>query len=148
MPARNHHGTLVVLGERGVLILGPSRSGKTALALRLIKHCATYGRFAWLVSDDQLFLSASDGRLVGHAPSPIAGLVEAVGRGPVPIPHEPAAVIDLAVRLVPEDEAPRFQEGEEMELEGLMLPCMALPCRSAESAASAVAARLLLPPFG
>lgn len=148
MAARNHHGTLVVLGDRGVLILGPSGSGKTALALRLIAHSAACGRFARLVSDDQLFLSMRNGRLVGRAPSSISGLVEAVGHRPTPISHEPAAVIDLAIRLVPTNEAPRFQEGDEIRLEGLTLPSMALPRRAAENAASAIAARLLLPPFG
>ncbi|RUY09959.1 HPr kinase/phosphorylase, partial [Mesorhizobium sp. M7A.F.Ca.US.005.03.2.1] len=35
----NIHATMVLIGERGILITGASGSGKTGLALALIDHC-------------------------------------------------------------------------------------------------------------
>jgi len=146
--AANQHGTLLTLGEQGVLITGPSGAGKTLLALALLRHCAACGRFARLVSDDQVFLSESGGRLIGREAPAIGGLAEARGFGPAPLAHEPAVVIDLLVRLVLANAAPRYQETGMERLEGVDLPCLHLSERNAESATMAIAARLLLPPFG
>ncbi|RUX64203.1 HPr kinase/phosphorylase, partial [Mesorhizobium sp. M7A.F.Ca.US.014.04.1.1] len=60
----NIHATMVLIGERGILITGASGSGKTALALALIDHCRQRGSFARLVGDDQLFVGAHAGRLL------------------------------------------------------------------------------------
>jgi len=102
------HATAIVLGDRGVLIAGPSGSGKSSLALRLVEKFRTGGRFARLVSDDQVFLSAHQGRLVCNAPPPIAGLVEVRGLGPVATEYEVATTVDLLVRLVPSSEVERL----------------------------------------
>ena len=69
------HATTVQLGAHGVLIIGPSGSGKSDLALRLI------GEGALLVSDDQTRLTLKDGRLIATAPATIAGRIEARGIG-------------------------------------------------------------------
>ncbi|MEC8388619.1 MAG: hypothetical protein VX098_10900, partial [Pseudomonadota bacterium] len=58
------HGTCVAIDGAGVLLRGPSGSGKSDLALRLIDGGAT------LVGDDQLELSRVNDRLVARAPSP------------------------------------------------------------------------------
>ena len=146
--AANHHATLVILGDKGVLITGPSGSGKTGLALALLRLCAAGGRFARLVSDDQVFVRESGGRLIGSVPPSIEGLAEARGFGPASLVHERAAVIDLLVRLVPPDVAPRFQEVEAEFIEEVSLARLDLPAGNAEGAVMAIAARLLLPPFG
>lgn len=144
----NYHASLVILDDRGVLITGPSGSGKTMLALRLLSHGTAQRRFARLVADDQVFLEASGGRLIGRAPATIAGLAEARGCGPAPIEYEKAAVIDLVVQLVPANLAPRYRQTESIRLEGIELPILQLPERDAESALFAIAAHLALPPFG
>lgn len=93
----NVHGTLVLLGDRGVLITGPSGSGKSSLALDLI---ADARGFAMLVSDDRVLIEkGADGRLIGRAPSAIAGRIEMRGVGIVDRSFEPRAVIDLVVEL-------------------------------------------------
>lgn len=149
--ADNFHATGVVLGDRGVLVAGASGSGKTQLALALILHARSFGLFARLVADDQLFLAAHNGRLVCAAPEAIAGLAEFRGLGPRPVEHEPRAVVDLLVRLVEPDQAPRFPEHfpeEDTELlAGCAIPRLALAARSGQGAVLAVASRLSLPPF-
>ena len=47
----NHHGSAVILGDRGVLIRGRAGAGKTTLALSLVETCRATGGFARLVSD-------------------------------------------------------------------------------------------------
>ena len=85
--ADNFHASAVVLGDRGIVIAGASGAGKTQLALALISHARSFGLFARLVADDQILLSAHDGRLVCAAPATIAGLVEVRGVGPQPVAH-------------------------------------------------------------
>src|SRR5690606_26553968 len=104
----NLHATVVVAGAAGVMVLGPSGAGKSSLALAAIEHFHLRGRFAALVADDGVWLSLAAGRLVAEAPQAIAGLVEIRGLGPVACDHEPRAVIDRAVRLVPHAAAPRM----------------------------------------
>ena len=136
------HATAVVLGDRGVLVAGPSGSGKSALALALVEKTRASGRFARLVSDDQVFLSAHQGRLVCHAPSTIAGLVEVRGLGPVPVEHEVAAAVDLLVRLVPANEMQRLPEADSELLLGCSVPRLMLAEREVGAAVPAILAVL------
>ena len=70
------HGSSVVLRRSGLLILGPSGSGKSDLALRLMAFGAD------LVSDDRTMLTRpDDGPPLMEAPEPIRGMIEARGIG-------------------------------------------------------------------
>ena len=69
------HASCVALGGRGLLILGPSGVGKSALALRLISLGAA------LVADDQTEVVRRGDRLVASCPPQIRGLIEARGIG-------------------------------------------------------------------
>lgn len=69
------HASCVALDGQGLLILGPSGSGKSALALQLMALGAR------LVADDRCRVFAQDGRLHAACPPEIAGLVEARGIG-------------------------------------------------------------------
>jgi serine kinase of HPr protein (carbohydrate metabolism regulator) len=147
MAAPNIHGTALLIGHRGLLITGAPGVGKTTLALALLDHFAARGVFARLVADDQLFVSGHGGRLVCRAPDTIAGLVEVPGFGPRPMPFEPAAVVDLAIRLVPVSEMARFQEEGRETIAGCAVPRLDLVERNAGAALPAVAARFGLAPF-
>lgn len=143
----NHlHATALLLGERGVLIQGTSGSGKSTLALALVHKSRLAGRFARIVSDDQLALRARDGRLIASAPQTISGLVEVHGLRPTPVCHESRAVIDLVVRLVDAKSAPRYQDGN-LVLEGCLLPVLDLSSRNVEAAAIAIHAWLGFEPL-
>ncbi|RUM98563.1 HPr kinase/phosphorylase [Pseudaminobacter arsenicus] len=145
MAASNLHGTALVVGDRGVLIVGASGSGKTTLALTLLAQLQKSGQFARLVADDQLLVSQRGGRLVLVAPPAIQGLTEVHGLGPCPIDVEAKAVIDLVVRLLPAAE--RFPEEESEIISGCAIPCLRLCERNAVGARPAVLARLSIPPL-
>lgn len=139
----NLHATVVVAGAAGVMILGPSGAGKTSLALALVEHFSVRGRFAALVADDGVWLRAVAGRLVAEVPAAIAGLAEIRVLGPVRQPHEPRAVIDRVVRLVPRAEAPRIAaEGAFETVHGLALPALVLAEGDTAAAVRALAAWL------
>ena len=70
------HGSCVAWGGRGLLILGSSGAGKSALALQLM----AYG--AELVADDRTRLDRPDvGPPMAGPVAPISGMIEARGVG-------------------------------------------------------------------
>ncbi|MCU0826727.1 MAG: serine kinase [Tabrizicola sp.] len=87
------HASCVAVGDRGLLILGPSGSGKSALALRLLSLGAL------LVADDRTTLTVEGGILTAHCPGPIVGLIEARGVGILRAPVIDTAPVVLAVDL-------------------------------------------------
>ena len=115
------HACAVLVGARALLIRGPSGSGKSQLALRLIS-AAQSGLlpFARLVADDRLRLEPCHGRLLARAPATLAGLIEVHGLGIRELPHEPVAVIGSVVELAAPD-AQRLPECAEIEVEGIKI---------------------------
>jgi HPr kinase/phosphorylase len=69
------HASCIALGGRGLLIIGPSGSGKSALAMTLMSLGAD------LVADDRTFLRREGEDVVASAPAAIRGLIEARGVG-------------------------------------------------------------------
>ncbi|WP_352769611.1 HPr kinase/phosphorylase [Mesorhizobium sp. M0768] len=147
MQPENIHGTAILMGDRGILITGPSGLGKTTLALALIDHCSQRELFSRLIGDDQLYAADCDGRLVCRAPVSIAGLVEVPGFGPKPIRFEPSCVIDLIIRLVPAGKMARFQEDCCELVVGVPVPRIDLAGRNVAAALPAVMSRLSIAPF-
>lgn len=94
------HASAVLIGSRATLIRGPAGSGKSRLALALIDAAATGRiRFARLVADDRVELTASHGRLLVRAPAALAGLIEVRGVGVRRVAFEAVAVAGLVVDL-------------------------------------------------
>jgi serine kinase of HPr protein (carbohydrate metabolism regulator) len=83
------HASTVAVGGRAVLISGPSGSGKSDLALRLLDRGFT------LVSDDQTIVRKDGGKLLASAPPTIHGRLEIRGIGIV----EMETVSDVPVAL-------------------------------------------------
>ena len=75
LSAETVHASTVALDGRAVLISGPSGSGKSDLALRLLDR-----GFA-LVSDDQTVVKKQGDALLASAPPSIAGKMEVRGIG-------------------------------------------------------------------
>ena len=101
------HATCVAADGRGLLILGPSGSGKSALALQMMAHGAR------LVADDQVQLSLHNGALTARCPAALSGLIEARGLGVLRADPLPEAVVHLAVDLAQADVA-RLPEHHEI----------------------------------
>jgi HPr kinase/phosphorylase len=93
------HATAVIHRETGVLILGPSGSGKSALALALMARASGVGAFGALIGDDRIFVRRADGRLIARGSANMAGVIERRAAGLIVVRHEPAAVVRLAVEL-------------------------------------------------
>ena len=142
MSAGNLHASAIVLGDRGILITGPSGSGKTTLALSLVAHWDHGGQHARLVSDDQVFLAVRGGRLICRQAPAIAGLAEIIPLGPRPVADVAAALVDLVVVLRPVGEIGRLADVGAVVLDGVTVPAIDLPMRSAPSAMLAVASWL------
>ena len=70
------HATAVIYGENGVLILGPSGSGKSALALALLALARSAGLFGALIGDDRVWIRQAGGRLIASGARNLAGVIE------------------------------------------------------------------------
>jgi HPr kinase/phosphorylase len=95
------HATALIVGHRGILIRGPSGSGKSRLALTLLQSAGS--GFARLIGDDRIHLEAANGRLLLRPATALAGLIELRGLGILRLPFEPVAVAHLAVDLAAPD---------------------------------------------
>lgn len=122
------HATAVAIAGHGVIIRGPSGSGKSDLALRLIDAGAM------LIADDQLVCTPSDGRLMLSAPATIAGLVEVRGLGLVPMPHVTAPAVLL---LDCGQAAERLPHPAHCGIGGIAVPSLAFDALAPSAAAKA-----------
>lgn len=106
------HGTVVSFGPAGLLILGASGSGKSALALQLI------GLGGALVADDRVLITRpDDGPPLACAPDRLAGLIEARGLGLLRVPHRASVRLRAAVDL-DQAETARLPERRSLDLLG------------------------------
>jgi serine kinase of HPr protein (carbohydrate metabolism regulator) len=117
------HATSVALriaGQwRAALLRGPSGSGKSDLALRLLQ---AGGR---LVSDDQTHLEHRRRSLIAAPPPALAGMIEARGLGIVRLQRNhllARAPVGLLVDLVPADRIERLPEPQTETLLDITLP--------------------------
>ncbi|AKO98072.1 Serine kinase of the HPr protein, regulates carbohydrate metabolism [Marinovum algicola DG 898] len=87
------HASTVAFRGRGVVILGASGSGKSALALELM------ALGAGLVADDRTLVEVQDGALVASCPPAISGRIEARFLGLLGADPHPPVTLALAVDL-------------------------------------------------
>jgi serine kinase of HPr protein (carbohydrate metabolism regulator) len=114
------HATAVAVAGQAVLLCGPSGSGKSDLALRLVDEGAR------LVADDQTRLVRRDDGLWASAPEAIRDLLEVRGLGLVRLPALERARVALMVDLVPGAAVERLPEPEQAALLGLAVPRLRL----------------------
>jgi len=93
LSTENLHASTVALDGRAVLISGPSGSGKSDLALRLLDRGFT------LVSDDRTILRKDGDKLIASAPTTIKGKLEIRGVGIVEMDTASDVPVALVVEL-------------------------------------------------
>lgn len=104
------HGTCVAVEGRGALLRGPSGSGKSDLALRLIE------RGAQLIADDQVILEAHGASVRAGAEPRLHGKLEVRGVGILDVPHVQGAPLLAVFDLCEPEDVPRLPEPEWAEL--------------------------------
>ena len=134
LSAETLHASTVALDGRAVLISGPSGSGKSDLALRLLD------RGFVLVSDDQTIVKKDGARLVTTAPPTIAGKLEVRGLGIVEVDRAEIAPLALIVELTSEIQRLPDDSRERLIL-GVSIPLVTIDAMTA-SAPSKVALAL------
>lgn len=111
------HASTVSVDGNGVLIVGPSGSGKSSLALQLISLGAT------LVADDRTRVEQEDQQIIATGVPTIRGMIEARGVGILAVtaagPTPLRLVVDLS-RVEPD----RLPEPHQYDLLGVTLPCL------------------------
>lgn len=124
------HATCVAVGGAGVLVSGPSGSGKSDLALRLIDAGAV------LVADDRVDVATAGDGLVASAPDAIVGMLEVRGLGIVRRPFLASVQLALAVDLVQDAASvPRLPESAWTTLLGVRVRSLTLAPFEASAAA-------------
>ena len=134
LSAETLHASTVAIGGRAVLISGPSGSGKSDLALRLLDRGFT------LVSDDQTLVRRDGDKLIASPPPAIAGKLEIRGIGIVEMGHLGEAPVALLVELT-SDIQRLPDDSRERQVLGIALPLVSIDAMTA-SAASKVALAL------
>lgn len=115
------HATAVDIKGTGILIRGPSGSGKSDLALRLIDDTD-----ARLIADDYVALSQEGGALYAAAPGAIRGKIEIRGIGIIAVPYRVTSRVGLIVSLVPPEDMERLPPVRHEMLLGVEVRCYAL----------------------
>ncbi len=120
------HATAVAIGDHGVIIQGPSGSGKSDLALRIVD------RGALLISDDQVIAKKDNDSIRLHAPTNIAGKMELYSLGIYEVPH--VSDIELVMTVQLSDDAERYPMDQQLDiLLGMNIPLIKLDGRLASA---------------
>ena len=114
------HATAIEIDGKGVLLRGPSGSGKSDLALRLLEAGGV------LIGDDRIALSVRDDFVVARVPEIIAGKLEIRGLGIVQLPYQAETRVTLVASLVERGEVERLPQKRMVELIGQMVPAIQL----------------------
>lgn len=123
------HASSVEIEGKGVLLRGPSGSGKSDLALRLIDGGGS------LISDDYTEIHMRDGRLYLKAPVEITGKIEVRGLGLMSLPATGDIPLALVFDLMPYSQIDRAPAQDVAIFDDVEVPRRALDPFTASAAA-------------
>ena len=145
----SQHGCAIVLGARGLIVLGPSGSGKSRLCHLLVERRTEQNLYARWVADDRFFFEEAGeqvpgDKLIVRSPDSIAGLAERRFRGIEPVSYQTRAVVDLVVQLELTENLERLPDSslKWTSLGGVELPLIKVPCHPIEQAIELVETHL------
>ena len=124
------HGTCVSIDGAGVLLRGPSGSGKSDLALRLLNRKDLN---VLLVADDQVYLDRRGEDLWAAASDELSGMMEVRGVGLVAVDHMAEVRVRLVLDLCSLESVPRLPQVSRCTIDGVALPLY--PCAPLEASA-------------
>lgn len=87
------YGTTIAVGRTAALLIGPSGSGKSGLALQAMASGAL------LVADDQTILTRRGDGIVATCPDPLKGRIEARGVGLLRAEVQESALLQLVIDM-------------------------------------------------
>ncbi|MBP0615550.1 hypothetical protein J6595_08155 [Jiella sp. KSK16Y-1] len=131
----NLHASAVAVSDRGILIRGPAQSGKSALALALLRRGPGLGMTSELVADDRVLAEAAEGAVRLSAPGTLKGLIEISGIGIHREPARPFVDLWLVAELVEPRSITRLPGTLVTEIVGREFPLVRLPWRESGRAA-------------
>jgi len=121
------HATSIVVGQAGLLFLGPSGSGKSGTAFSCLAEAWALGWHAALIADDRTCLAVHGDRCIASCPEPIRGVMEFRGTGIVPVRRVDRALMHCAVSLGEPSAASRIPPADEtFSCNGASMPLMRL----------------------
>ena len=136
------HGTCVAFDECGILLRGPSGSGKSDLALRLIETPPKSAGSVKLVADDQVIVTCDEDQLIASSPEVLRGVLEVRGIGLIEVACRDAVALKLVVELSGAGAIERLPDlaNCNVSIQGLALPVLKLdPFESSAPAKLALA---------
>lgn len=117
------HATAIIVGETGILFVGSSGAGKSAMAFTCLSSARSLGWNAALIADDRTCLEVRAGRCIASCPEPIRGMIELRGSGIATYRRVRRGVVHLVVAPAPASADSRLPEsGETFPCRGVVLP--------------------------
>ncbi len=136
------HATAVMIGETGLLIRGPSRAGKSSLALALLAEAQNNSLYARLIGDDRVSIARSGDEVILQGHPAISGKIEQRGTGILDMPWVSSGRANYVIHLAETLSGEPFAEAT-TEILSVRLPLFTLSLGPSAASRAEIVMRLL-----